>query len=161
MFDLDNLVELVLDNVKKLFFPEEWIEYDLKFSKFEIFTMLYIEKKREVTMSELVEYINTPMSTATGIVDRLVRSGYIKRERGETDRRIVVLQLTEEGTRLIVKLKDTIFSYFNLVIDNLTEEEKQFLTHLVIKIVNSLQEKMKSKVPDRQKEAAVKSIEIE
>ena len=161
MFDFDNIVNLVIENIKKLFFPEEWIELDLKFSKSELFSMLYIDKRKEVTMSELVEYINTPMSTATGIIDRLVKNGYVKRERSETDRRIVVLRLTEEGLRFIKELKDMIYEYLGMAIKDLTEEEKQFMARIVLKILNNLQNRADSKTHDGQKEDAIKAIDIE
>lgn len=161
MFETENIIDIFIDNIKKLFFPEEWIEFDLKFSKFELFTMLYLDKRKEISMTELVEYINSPMSTATGIVDRLVKSGYIKRGRSETDRRIVILALTEEGSKLIDKLKEMILSYINTAIDELTEEEKQFMVNIAIKIMNNMQKKLKTGIVGRQSEAAIKKIDIE
>lgn len=161
MFDLDNIMELFIDNIKKLFFPEEWIKLDLKFSKFEMFTMLFLDKKKEVTMTELVEYINTPMSTATGIVDRLVKSEYVKRARSETDRRIVVLALTEEGSQFIKNLKNLISEYVNMVIEDLTEEEKQFMVGIVLKMLNKLQNEWSANKPDKQISETLKKIDIE
>lgn len=161
MLDFDSIVDLFIENIKKLFFPEEWIELDLKFSKSELFSMLFLDKRKEITMTELVEYINTPMSTATGIVDRLVKYGYIKRERSETDRRIVVLRLTEEGALLIKRLKDMIYGYFNMIVEDLTEEEKQFMTRIILKIMNNLQNKLDNKISGEQKEVNIKKIDIE
>lgn len=161
MLEIDDIVDIVIENVKKLFFPEEWISLDLKFSKSEIFTLLFLDKRHEVTMTELVEYINSPMSTATGIVDRLVRNGYVKRDRSETDRRIVILKLTEEGNRFIKNLKDIISQYLDMVLNDLTEEEKEFLAHIVIKIVNNLQRKLDNNIVEDKNMNAIKKINIE
>jgi len=161
MLEIDDIVDLVIENVKKLFFPEEWINLDLKFSKSEIFALLFLDKRHEVTMTELVEYINSPMSTATGIVDRLVRNGYVKRDRSETDRRIVILKLTEEGNRFIKNLKDIISQYLDMVLNDLTEEEKEFLAHIVIKIVNNLQRKFDDNKVEDKAMNAIKKINIE
>lgn len=161
MFDLENTVELFIENVKKLFFPEEWFDLDLKFSKFELFAMLLLDKNKEITMTELVEYINSPMSTATGIIDRLVKNGYVLRERSETDRRVVMIRLTENGTKLIRSLKDVIGKYLNMVIEDLTDEEKQLLTKLIFKIINSFQTKLNAERPEPQGEARIKKIDIE
>lgn len=160
MLDLENMLDLFLDNVKKLFFPEEWLELDLKFSKYELFTILLLNRRQETTMTELVEYINSPMSTATGIVDRLVKSGYVKRERSETDRRIVILSLTEEGTQLVQKLKDLISKYLNLVLEDLTEEEKKFMTGIAFKVMNKLQQSMTAPA-SMEYEEHIKKIDIE
>lgn len=161
MFDLDSIMDLFIDNIKKLFFPEEWIKLDLKFSKSEIFTMFFLDKKKEVTMTELVEYINSPMSTATGIVDRLVKNGYVKRDRSDTDRRIVVLSLTEEGSQFIKNLKNLISEYINMVLEDLTEEEKQFMLGIVFKMLNKLQNQWNTNKPDEQNRDALKKINIE
>lgn len=161
MFDFDEIADLFLQNIKKLFFPEEWFELDLKFSKLELFAMLLIDKRKEITMTELVEYINTPMSTATGIVDRLVKNGYINRGRSETDRRIVLLSLTNEGSQFISRLKELILGYVNVAIDGLNEEEKQFLIRIVLKIVNNLQSKQEEKAAEGKYDNTVKKINIE
>lgn len=161
MFDLDNIMDLLIDNIKKLFFPEEWIKLDLKFSKSEMFTMLFLDKKKEVTMTELVEYINSPMSTATGIVDRLVKSGNVKRDRSETDRRIVALTLTEEGAQFIKNLKNLISEYINMVLEDLTEEEKQFMFGIVLKMLNKLQYEWRTNKPEEQNRDTLKKIDIE
>lgn len=161
MFDLDNIIDIFIDNLKKLFFPEEWIELDMKLSKTEIFSILYLDKRKEITMTELVEYINVPMSTATGIVDRLVRKGYIARERSETDRRIVVLRLTDEGLRLIQNLKDLIYKYLDMILTDLTDEEKQFLARIALKIVHNLENRLEPKKAETQNKTQVKKIDIE
>ncbi|HYE10409.1 MAG TPA: MarR family transcriptional regulator [Patescibacteria group bacterium] len=161
MFDLDQIVDLLIENMKKLFFPEEWFDMDMKFSKFELFTMLFLDKRKEITMTELVEYINSPMSTATGIVDRLVKNGYVIRERSETDRRIVILRLTEEGAQLIKKLKELISGYLGMVLEDLTEEEKRFITNIAMKIMNSLQRKLNNTASAEQGKNDIRKIEIE
>ncbi len=161
MLDFDNIMDVLIENIKTLFFPEKWIELDLKFSKSEIFTMLYLDKRKESTMTELVEYINTPMSTATGIVDRLVKNGYVFRDRSEEDRRIVILRLTEEGSQLITSLKDLLSRYLSMIIDDLTEEEKQFMTKIALKIMNNLQTKLYSKTNCNKEQDNIRKIDIE
>jgi len=122
--------------------------------------MLLLYKSSEVTMTELVEYINVPMSTATGIVDRLVKKGYIARERSEADRRIVVLKLTEEGSNLVKNLKDLICKYLNMILQDLTEEEKQSMAHIAMKIMNKLQKGLSFNDSAEQKND-IKKISIE
>ncbi|KJS84743.1 MAG: hypothetical protein JM58_10510 [Peptococcaceae bacterium BICA1-8] len=161
MFDYDNMGDLFIENIKKLFFPEEWINLDLKFSKSEIFAMLFLDKRKEITMTELVEYINSPMSTATGIVDRLVKSRYVQRDRSEKDRRIVILRLTEDGTKLVKSLKGMISEYINMIVDDLTEEEKQFMMGIILKVVHNLQKKLDTAIPNTQDNNEIKKIIIE
>jgi len=161
MLDLDSIIDTVIDNVIRIFSFEEWIELDLRFSKSEILTMLYLDRRKELTMTELVEYINSPMSTATGIADRLVRSGCIRRERSEADRRVVILTLTEKGAQLVKGLKDTLQNYIDMAVGNLTEEETRLLTGIVFKILDNLQRKPDKGGIANRNEEAVRQIEIE
>ncbi len=159
MLNSDALIGILMDNVKRFFF-QDWVNLDLKFSKSEIFAILLIDRRKEITMSELAEYISVPMSTATGIADRLVKNHYLKRERSEKDRRIVVLKLTDKGSRMVSDLKGMITKYLNIIIDDLTEEEKEFLGRIAFKIMDILQSN-RSKATEGQKKKEIKSIEIE
>ncbi|WP_366924634.1 MarR family transcriptional regulator [Metallumcola ferriviriculae] len=161
MTGLEDLLNLFIENAKKLFFPEEWVKLDLNFSKSEIFTMLLLDKREEITMTELVSNINSPMSTATGLIDRLVKKGYVQRDRSETDRRLVVLTLTEEGSQLIKRLKEMISEYINMIVDDLTEEEVQFLTRIILKIMQNLQTTLDNTKTKVQAEEDIKNIDIE
>jgi DNA-binding MarR family transcriptional regulator len=161
MDDFNNISDLLFDNLKKVFFPEEWLNLDLKFSKSEIFAMFLIDKRKEITMTELAEYIHSPMSTATGIVDRLVEGGYINRERSGSDRRIVTLGLTEAGSQLISSLKNLISEYVSLIMEDLTQGEKQVLTNVVLKIMNNLKTKFNQKLPDEHNDNTIRKIDIE
>ena len=98
--NFDDLYDLFLGNIKKIFYPQDWIDLDLSFSKSELLTILYLDRYEGIIMSQIAEYINVSMSTATGIVERLVNKGYLQRERSESDRRIVVIQLTDKGKSL-------------------------------------------------------------
>lgn len=161
MIDQNKLLDILFENMKKVLFPEEWLSLDMKFSKAEIFSMLLIEKKNGITMTELAEYIHSPMSTATGIIDRLVRNGYIIRERSEQDRRIVVLKLAEKGVQEIARLKELVSGYINKVAEKLTPEEIQFLAQIVSKIINILNEESVAQPADEPKTNTVRKIKIE
>lgn len=161
MFNIDELIDLFAENIKKLFFPEEWINLDLKFSKSEIFTLLLLDKRKEITMTELADNINAPMSTATGIADRLVKNNYIKRERSKEDRRIVVLKITDSGNELVGNLKDVISKYINVIMNDLTDEEKQFLTKIIFKIINIMQSQKGDMVSKNKNEEKIEKIDIE
>lgn len=124
MDDYTGLLDVMIDNFKKILYPEDFVDIDLKFSKSELFTLLLADRKTEVTMSELSEYIHAPMSTSTGIVDRLVKKKYLTRGRSEEDRRIVTVRLTPDGEAFIGKLKNYWINIASAVLSNLTAEEK-------------------------------------
>ncbi|KUO51099.1 MAG: hypothetical protein APF76_16530 [Desulfitibacter sp. BRH_c19] len=156
----DNLMDIFFDNLKKLFYPEEWIGLDLSLSKTEMFTLLLVDRHKEIIMSQIADYINIPMSTATGIVDRLVKKGYLKRDRSDYDRRIVVLQLTEDGQHLLDNFKVSVNKYIDIINQGLTEEEREFLFKIMLKAVKLVSQSNASELQETEVKK-IKKINIE
>jgi DNA-binding MarR family transcriptional regulator len=58
---------------------------------------LLLEAPRRV--GELARQLNVTISSASGLVDRLVAAGLVEREHGTADRRLVVCRLSDQGRR--------------------------------------------------------------
>ncbi len=58
----------------------------------------------EPTIGALAERLCVQHHTAVALVDKLEQHGWVERERSTTDRRQVLLSLTEEGSELLAKL---------------------------------------------------------
>ncbi|MEW6681411.1 MAG: MarR family transcriptional regulator [Nitrospirota bacterium] len=54
-----------------------------------------------LSMGELSRSMYLHISTASGVVDRLERRGYVERNREDSDRRVVKISLTSAGKRLV------------------------------------------------------------
>ncbi len=160
MENFNSFYDFILGHLKTFFYPEEWLDLDLNFSKMELLSLLMVERRGEISMSEMAEAMNMPMSTATGIADRMVRKGLLKRERTETDRRMVVLGLSEQGREVIAHWKEVVSRYLNQIEEALTDEEKKLLFKVFIKVISILKQKSeKSEVPESV--PTVRQIEIE
>ncbi len=157
----NKLLNLILDNMKKIFFPEDWLEIDMKLSKTELFTLLIIERHGEAIMSQIANKINVSMSTATGIIDRLVKKKYLSRARSESDRRIVLIRLTKKGKQIVNDIKDSINYYLNTIFKSLNEEEVRVLSNIIVKIINALSEEKLVENKETREKSSLKKIEIE
>ncbi|MEW6540421.1 MAG: MarR family transcriptional regulator [Bacillota bacterium] len=60
-----------------------------------------LKKHGRMTVSELAESLGVSLSAVTVTADKLCRSGIMRRERSEQDRRVVWLALTEDGYRVV------------------------------------------------------------
>lgn len=69
--------------------------------------LIILEQLGAQNSSALAEQLFITSGGVTGIADRLIELGYIKRERSEKDRRVVMLEITAEG-RGIVKLIENV-----------------------------------------------------
>lgn len=158
---VESIYNFVFDNLKHFMFPEELINIDLEMSKQELFFLLATDKNGEITMSQFSDLLNVPMSTSTGIADRLVKKGYILRDRSQHDRRIVVIKLTKNGKKFIENLKDKIKSFISIFDDAITDDEKMLLMNIVLKIMNAFREKQKDKNKEDEKEKPIRNISID
>jgi DNA-binding MarR family transcriptional regulator len=62
-----------------------------------------LQRSGEMPMSRLADVLNVSLSNATGLIDRMEERGYIERTRVPEDRRIVLVRLTAEGSRLLAE----------------------------------------------------------
>ncbi len=63
----------------------------------EIKAIEFLGKNGPSKMKTLSEHLRLAVSSTTSLVDNLEKKGEVKRERSEEDRRVILLQLTEEG----------------------------------------------------------------
>ncbi|MFP4476354.1 MAG: MarR family winged helix-turn-helix transcriptional regulator [Desulfatibacillaceae bacterium] len=59
--------------------------------------ILALHEHGSLSLSEIAKEIMVKSSTVTGIVDRLEQKGLVRRVRTSRDRRVITIELTEEG----------------------------------------------------------------
>lgn len=93
-----------------------------------------------IGLGEFSQLLRSTSSTASGIIDRMVNNGWVSRETPETDRRSVVLSLTEGGEQMWREANEFRLDYLKTLVEKLTDEEHKQLLQLHGKIVSILQE---------------------
>lgn len=71
------------------------------FSKSDAALLLFLAENGPATMSEVSSAVGLALSSATGLVDRLVERRLVERSRPESDRRTVRVVLTPRGRRAL------------------------------------------------------------
>lgn len=84
-------------------------------------------------MSELADFMDIPLSTATSLVNRLVEKKQVVRQRSEEDRRIVRVHLTPAGQRLSQRMLEVHLEASKLLMEKLGRDEQQTLIALLRK----------------------------
>lgn len=80
-----------------------WNEAELTTSQLRV--LMIVHHEPGATLRALAEHLRVAPPTASGLVDRLVRQGYLRREGDASDRRLVRHQLTDEGTHMVSELQ--------------------------------------------------------
>ena len=91
-------------------------------------------------MSAIARELSVTMGTLTIAMNSLVKKGYVIRQRGKADRRVVYISLSEKGTKAYHRHKDFNEQMVKSAVKELTEEELKAL----IKALRSLRSWMKS-----------------
>lgn len=121
----DCCIDEVGDLVQKLVRVFQLFERDqIKvhgFTTSQCYTLLEINKALTLTMGELSEKMNLNTSTMTRVLDNLVRDKYVSRDRDESDRRVVVLSLTDKGKESVELLNKSVNEYYKKIIQNIPE----------------------------------------
>jgi DNA-binding MarR family transcriptional regulator len=100
--------------------------------------ILLSQRTTPLTMSELGTELNVPMSTATRIVDWLVRGDLVERVNDPNDRRIVRVGMSKGGRELYEMGMTYNKQRITRLLKDFTAEEQAQLLNLTNKLFNSL-----------------------
>lgn len=95
----------------------------------------FIYKNQSCTMGQLSKGLEVSLSTLTGIVERLVRDGYVVRERDEKDRRVVRVRLTPRGREVAEELKTIYADILRRIYHALSPQDRESFIRIIKKII--------------------------
>ncbi len=84
-----------------------------------------LSRMGEPRMTDLANNVNVTTAAVTGLVDRLVRDGYVERERDDKDRRIIKVRLTAKGTKTVNSIIDHRRRVMIRIFSVISNEERQ------------------------------------
>ena len=106
---------------------------DLTYTQYIV--MMVMWEKRSVNEKELCDTLFLKTNTLTPLIKRLKEKGYINIEKSQTDKRNLVISLTDNGEKLKDKAVDVPPSIAKEY--NLSEEEAMLMYKILYKILDS------------------------
>jgi MarR family transcriptional regulator, organic hydroperoxide resistance regulator len=132
---IENTIFKLIDEFKVLFFPDQWSDIFLKYSRSELLALLYLYRFKEANMTQIAEYIVAPLNTTTGVINRLEKGMLVERVRSSEDRRIVFITLTDKAIRILEDEKAILEKYISKIYASLTKEERDAAFTILSKII--------------------------
>ena len=145
------LVQKYISLRPKLIPPEHVIQFKKKMEAFRnsgyhsedhafVFRILMLlsQNAEPLTMGELSSELNVPMSSATRIVDGLVRAGMAERVNDANDRRVVRVGMSTDGRELYEMGMAYNKERIAKLLKDFTEEEQAQLLKLMTKLFDAL-----------------------
>ena len=90
--------------------------------------------KEPKNMSTIAKQLSVTVGTLTIAMNSLVKKGYVIRERGKEDRRVVYISLSEKGLRAYSHHEEFHRQMIEAVLENLTEDETESLVKALAKL---------------------------
>jgi len=88
-------------------------------------------------MNTLVAALKVKFSAATTIIDRLVKTGFVVRERGQEDRRTVFVALTAKAKKNLLEDHQRRRIAFNQVFSRVSSQEREEYLRILEKILEN------------------------
>ena len=82
------------------------------------------QQERPLTMTEIAQRMRHTTAAATGLVDRLERLAYARRQVGETDRRKVLVHITPKGLQLVAQVREDMVCNLMRLMGHLEPQEQ-------------------------------------
>jgi DNA-binding MarR family transcriptional regulator len=128
--DRETLTHSLVDLVERIstqmrsFATEDRPEMELTMPQFKTLSLLAQGPER---MGNIAGYLNTSLSSATSMIDRLVEKNLVERTLSASDRRVVTCQLTTRGIDEMDRFLRLYQLQFTSIADRLTVQELQLV----------------------------------
>lgn len=126
-YELDDIFESLYSDIKQL--EEQTVIEgdfsDVSYNDIRVCDAIGDENCR--SSSEVAKKLRVTMGTLTKAIDGLVGKGYVNRERSESDKRKVLLSLSEKGKMLYRRHKSFHTDMINAIMNDMDEDDKASL----------------------------------
>ena len=102
--------------------------------------MMQLHHKGACGMSEVSERFEITAAAASQLVDKLVQSGFIKRDEDPQDRRAKVLNITDKGRELIQRGIEERYRWVDQLVEKLSAEQKAKVSEALVLLTEAAQE---------------------
>ena len=116
------------------------IEITKDLSKREFSVVIFVGKNSEVIMKDIADYLSIPVSTTTGLVDKLVEKGYLNRVYSKEDRRAIKIALSKYGLDCFNLLESILRHMSGTMLAGLSNSDQQKFIQLMEKVTENLKE---------------------
>jgi len=93
-----------------------------------------LQQAGEIKMTDLARFLKVTTAAATGLVERLVKSGYAFRVYDPKDRRIIRIKITSKGSYILKKINQQRRQMIMDVFGKLSELDRQQYLNILTRI---------------------------
>jgi DNA-binding MarR family transcriptional regulator len=137
--DLDTIVSLSLQ-ISRLLTQQCQLSFEERAATILQFEALsYLQKNPQSNLSFLAEHLHLSLSSATQLIDRMSKIGYVHRKNDQEDRRVIHLSITSEGTVQLQQLKEAHVKKLQKLFSKVDSKDISSLIRIQEKILTNLE----------------------
>ena len=103
-----------------------------------------LKRKDKISTKELSEILNISVTSLNETLNKLEQKNFIKKVPSQKDKRVLLIELTEEGRNLKFKYPEDID-----IFDTLNDEEKEILNDYLNRVILELHDKFMEENPEK------------
>lgn len=130
----DSAIAVMLENLFYIF--NNWAKHrfenyflqnnsDLTLNQYRV--LFTLKEHKNIKMSDLSKRLNTTMGSLTVMIDRLIKKKLVERSFSAEDRRLVLINITEDGKDIVKEFREGLVKLIIKDIEKLNENDKNAL----------------------------------
>ncbi|OPX29500.1 MAG: hypothetical protein B1H08_03710 [Candidatus Omnitrophica bacterium 4484_171] len=131
IFQLDNLLPVLIEHFQ---ISDPHKLFGIKITLQQYLALNILIKKGRCMVSDLSKSLGVALSTMTELVNRLVKKQFVKKIKDLKDRRIVWINLTRRGLKIIQEINKKKQRHILSILEKLTQRERQILIDILKRI---------------------------
>lgn len=100
-------------------------EYDI--SPLQFVALQWVNDKSGITIGQVASKLYLAHSTTTDIIDKLEQNDFVRRERSEEDKRLVLVKIEDKGLEVIHRVIEKRVDFISKITSKLSVDEKELL----------------------------------
>lgn len=101
----------------------------------EFIVLRILNRTNKEMVSRVANELNVSNSHITAVTENLINKGFVTRSRSTSDRRVVYLEITEQGKDLVAKMEGAKKQYLQERFSTLSEEEMNIMISISKKLI--------------------------
>jgi len=132
--DINYLISLIFSSGRLI---KKRMRIKKKFSPLQILTLHYVKEHRNTSMKDIASFLSIAPSSATSLINGLVRSHKLKRVSDNKDRRLIRIAITSQGEAILDAILEKVKIKMQNIFSKLQSREIRSLIHILEKICSN------------------------
>lgn len=112
-------------------------EFPVSIPSGQAYLLRLLERRGRMSMTDVANTLGVRLSGCTALVDRAVEAGWVERRRDPSDRRVVWVQVSPEGERVLSELREIRAQIFARYLSCLEPNEIETLVTLLSQVAGA------------------------